>query len=740
MNTIGIPAHYIKDEKGKFYPYAHVNAIFDNEGNLLKDSPLTNKFREFESFSKFPTTGEVGIAYIDSTNNILYRWDSKDSKYCIVGSPLELGVKSTNAGRGDWTKIAYDHSQSSHAPTSAQENIIENITLGGVQQAIENKTIVLPKYPTTLPASDVPAWAKASTKPSYTKSEIGLGNVPNVTTNDQSPTFTTPTILSNIISGEKLSIMLGKIAKAMADFITHKADTTVHITAAERTNWNDADSKKHTHSNKAVIDKITQTLLDNWSAAYSHVSDTVKHITAAERSNWNTVTSKVDKVTGKGLSTNDYTTAERNKLTGIAPGAEVNVQGDWNIIDENSDAYIKNKPDTFPPSPHNHTKAQITDMPTKVSQLTNDAGYITQSDVDTSQNHTHSNKTVLDKITQALLDTWNGKAGTSVATQAANGLMAAADKKKLDGVAVNANNYVHLTTAGNKHIPAGGASGQFLKWSADGTAIWASDNNTTYSAFKAATASVAGEAGLVPAPAAGTQAKYLRADGTWQTPTNTTYSDMKGATASVAGTHGLVPAPAAGAQTKYLRADGSWQTPPDTNTTYGAASTSAAGLMSAADKSKLNGIATGAEVNVQSDWNITDVASDAFIKNKPSSMPASDVPAWAKATNKPSYGWSEITGKPTTFPPSTHTHLYAGSSSSGGSATSAIKFATARKIGNANFDGTNDITLAQIGAATTTQFNQLQQVVDRIVASDSIDGGDLMDSEPSENSYDGGTL
>lgn len=54
-----------------------------------------------------------------------------------------------------------------------------------------------------------------------------------------------------------------------------------------------------------------------------------------------------------------------------------------------------------------------------------------------------------------------------------------------------------------------------------------------------------------------------------------------------------------------------------TNTTYNDATTTAHGLMTAADKVKLNGIATGAEVNVQSDWSVTDSSSDAFIKNKP---------------------------------------------------------------------------------------------------------------------------
>ena len=46
------------------------------------------------------------------------------------------------------------------------------------------------------------------------------------------------------------------------------------------------------------------------------------------------------------------------------------------------------------------------------------------------------------------------------------------------------------------------------------------------------------------------------------------------------------------------------------------------GLMSAADKVKLNGIADGAEVNVQSDWNVTNTTSDAYIKNKPKALPA----------------------------------------------------------------------------------------------------------------------
>lgn len=67
------------------------------------------------------------------------------------------------------------------------------------------------------------------------------------------------------------------------------------------------------------------------------------------------------------------------------------------------------------------------------------------------------------------------------------------------------------------------------------------------------------------------------------------------------------------------------------------------------------------------------------------------------AATASSVAWGNITGKPSTFAPSSHTHNYAGSSSAGGAATSAIKLSTPRKIGNASFDGTADITLSQMG-------------------------------------------
>lgn len=57
------------------------------------------------------------------------------------------------------------------------------------------------------------------------------------------------------------------------------------------------------------------------------------------------ISNKVDKEDNKGLSTEDYTTEEKTKLNGIEEGAQVNIQSDWNQLDETLKDYIKNKPD-----------------------------------------------------------------------------------------------------------------------------------------------------------------------------------------------------------------------------------------------------------------------------------------------------------------------------------------------------------------------------------------------------------
>ena len=80
------------------------------------------------------------------------------------------------------------------------------------------------------------------------------------------------------------------------------------------------------------------------------------------------------------------------------------------------------------------------------------------------------------------------------------------------------------STAGKSGLvpaPAAGSATRYLR--SDGTWSVPPDTNTTYSDMKGATSSANGTHGLVPQPDAGEQTKFLRGDGTWQIPINTTY-------------------------------------------------------------------------------------------------------------------------------------------------------------------------------------------------------------------------
>ena len=105
-------------------------------------------------------------------------------------------------------------------------------------------------------ATDLTAHTDNTSNPhNVTKSQVGLGNVPNVATNDQTPSYTEATALAKLSSGEKLSVAFGKISKAITDFISHIGDTVKHITSTERTNWNAAKShadSAHAPSNAQV--------------------------------------------------------------------------------------------------------------------------------------------------------------------------------------------------------------------------------------------------------------------------------------------------------------------------------------------------------------------------------------------------------------------------------------------------------------------------------------------------------
>lgn len=95
---------------------------------------------EYESKSAFPTTGESGKIYIAKDTNKTYRWSG--SAYVEISASLALGETSSTAYRGDRGKIAYDHSQTAHAPSNAEpnQNAFSNIKVGTTTVAADTAT------------------------------------------------------------------------------------------------------------------------------------------------------------------------------------------------------------------------------------------------------------------------------------------------------------------------------------------------------------------------------------------------------------------------------------------------------------------------------------------------------------------------------------------------------------------------------------------------------------------------
>lgn len=120
------------------------------------------------------------------------------------------------------------------------------------------------------------------------------------------------------------------------------------------------------------------------------------------------------------------------------------------------------------------------------------------------------------------------------ATTTTPGLMAAADKVKLNGIEAGANKYVlHVATdsslGGIKigYTENAGEKKYKVQVSSDGKAFvyvpW-TDTNTTYTDMNGATESSAGTHGLVPAPTAGQQGLFLCGNGKWEAPADTVYA------------------------------------------------------------------------------------------------------------------------------------------------------------------------------------------------------------------------
>jgi len=117
------------------------------------------------------------------------------------------------------------------------------------------------------------------------KSQVGLGNVPNVATNDQTPTYTVAPSLTDLSSGEKLSSAFGKLMKAVSSLISHisSRDNPHQVTATQVGASPSGHNHDSTYQPKGNYAPATHT----HTAAQVNEDASHRFVTDAEKSAWN---------------------------------------------------------------------------------------------------------------------------------------------------------------------------------------------------------------------------------------------------------------------------------------------------------------------------------------------------------------------------------------------------------------------------------------------------------------------
>lgn len=268
------------------------------------------------------------------------------------------------------------------------------------------------------------------------------------------------TIESNIVD---------KMIKHLIDYdnphkIPNATSTTDGLLSKEnKIEYDDANQKKHTHENKTILDNITSSSIKDWEEKldakaekiHLHESNDIISLDASKLTGTVDIQRLPQGALDRLIKVTDDTARFKLTTSDVQLGDTVkviNTKKMYIVIDESKlsseDGYevytadtatsvpwsgITDKPTTYSPSEHTHTKSEITDFP--ISMPANGGN-----------SETVNNHTVNADVP--------------------------ANAKFTDTV------YTHPTTSGNKHIPSGGSSGQILGWQSDGIAKWIANENS----------------------------------------------------------------------------------------------------------------------------------------------------------------------------------------------------------------------------------------------------------------------
>ena len=542
--------------------------------------------KPYASLSVFPKTGEQNIIYIDTTVNASYYWDDTSKTY----KALDVQTWATLNGKPT-TFPPEDHNHDDRYFTETEMN---SKLAGKADSSHTHKKADITDFPTSMPASDVPAWAKASTKPTYTKAEVGLGNVDNTADKDKSVKYAT----SAGSAGTASSVDWSGVKNPPTTYApsSHTHDDRYYTESEINSKLDGKSNTGHTHDDRYYTESEMNTKLAGKSdTSHSHNLSTMINTLVEGTSAPTDDDYYIAQYAGGGTTNTTYTRRLHSAL--------------WSYIKGKADSAYQVK-GSYAASSHTHTIAQISNLQT-----------ILDSKASASHTHTIANVTGL----QSALD---GKAASSHTHS----------YLPLSGGTMNGTAFISWPDTGNWSNNNSGVKFPVnrggLQWNgqSDGVSLYAvetaNDNLELYLRFIDDDSN-----GLSIINSVGNQTARITSSGaiSGTSFTGPLYGNASTATA-------LTTSAGSASQPVYF----SGGKPVACSYTLGKSVPSNAVFT---DTNTWRPLGTTADTAC--------AGNDSRLSN---ARPASDVYDWAKASSKPSYSWSEIGSKPSTFTPSSHSH------------------------------------------------------------------------------------
>lgn len=254
-------------------------ALSANQGRVLKDL-IDNIDVENLDLSNYYTKAEVDYKLINFSGNTDLSEYVKTSTFNSHSANTTVHV--TTDEKNKWNDVYTDWNDVFEINSDGSLKVKVNLYGNGEISAYgsgttANTEINLENYYTKSEVDDLidnidvgDIDLSEYSKTSHTHSNYAVLNHAHNYASTVKVGTTSYNVTSNTISLPSYPTLSSLSGVSTSTFNSHSGNTTLHITAAERTNWNAAYTNNHTHSNKTVLDGITATKVSNWDKVYSN--------------------------------------------------------------------------------------------------------------------------------------------------------------------------------------------------------------------------------------------------------------------------------------------------------------------------------------------------------------------------------------------------------------------------------------------------------------------------------------